>query len=58
MATDRTATWSLGESALWYSPTSEIDAGWSLGASFIQDEVGDTPPQEATNTGAALMMGM
>jgi hypothetical protein len=38
MATDKTGTWSLGESVLWYSPTSGLDASWSLGESAFLDE--------------------
>jgi len=37
MGTDKTGTWSFGESVLWYSPTSGLDAIWSLGDSFILD---------------------
>ena len=38
MATDKTATWSLGESVLWYSPNTTLDATWSLGESSLLDE--------------------
>ena len=39
MATDKTAIWSFGESRLWYSPTSGVDAAWSFGESLLLDEV-------------------
>jgi len=38
MATDKTAIWSLGESQLWYSPTSGVDTTWSFGESLLLDE--------------------
>jgi len=38
MATDKTGTWSLGESVLWYTPTASLDPTWSLGESIILDE--------------------
>ena len=38
MATDKTAIWSLGESRLWYSPTSGVDTTWSFGESLLLDE--------------------
>lgn len=38
MATDKTGTWSFGESQLWYSPNAELDAAWSLGESLLFDE--------------------
>jgi len=38
MATDKTGTWSIGESVLWYTPTSNLDPTWSLGESIILDE--------------------
>ena len=38
MATDKEATWSLGESILWYSPNTTLDATWSLGESRLVDE--------------------
>lgn len=38
MAIDKTGIWSLGESNLWYTPTSGLDASWGLGESFILDE--------------------
>jgi len=42
MATDKTGTWSIGESVLWYTPTSNLDPTWSLGESIVLDEY--TPP--------------
>jgi hypothetical protein len=38
MATDKTGTWSLGESVLWYTPTSSLDVTWSQGESYLEDE--------------------
>jgi len=38
MAEDKIGTWSLGESKLWFTPTSGIDATWSLGENYILDE--------------------
>ena len=38
MATDKTGTWSFGESQLWYSPTSGLDTTWSFGESYLVDE--------------------
>jgi hypothetical protein len=61
---DKTATWSLGESVLWYDPTSGIDAHWSLGESALLDVYvpsgGEDPPDppETTETPAAMMMGL
>jgi hypothetical protein len=53
MATNQTGTWSLGESVLWYTPTSGLDATWSLGESAIWDEyTAVTPPA----TSIAAMM--
>ena len=51
MATDKTASWSLGESVLWYSPNTTLDAAWSLGESFLVDEY------EAPVGGLPLEMG-
>jgi hypothetical protein len=38
MATENTATWSLGESVIWYTPNLALDPIWSLGESIILDE--------------------
>lgn len=39
MATDRTGTWSKGESVLWYSPTTSLDNIWSYGENAFLDEL-------------------
>ena len=38
MATDKTGTWSLGESVLWYTPNSTLDNTWSYGENAFLDE--------------------
>lgn len=38
MAIDKTSTWSLGESVLWFSPNYALDVIWGLGESIILDE--------------------
>lgn len=35
---DKTGTWSLGESMLWYSPSAGLDVTWSLGESYLLDD--------------------
>jgi hypothetical protein len=35
---DRDPVWSLGESSLLYSPTSDLDMTWSLGESWSLDQ--------------------
>ena len=56
---DKTATWSLGESVLWYNPTSGTDTHWSLGESSLLDvyDAGGAPPA-SDETPAAIMMGL
>ncbi len=50
MAADKTATWSQGESALWISPTTGLDALWSEGESRILDTPSTTPAAGGTIT--------
>ncbi len=38
MAIDKTGIWNYGESCLWYSPNSTLDAMWSYGESAFLDE--------------------
>jgi len=38
MATDKTGTWSVGESALWYTPNTTLDNTWSYGENAFLDE--------------------
>lgn len=38
MATDKTATWSEGESVLWYNPTTGLDHMYFFGESAFLDE--------------------
>jgi hypothetical protein len=38
MATDNTGTWILGESKLWYTPTTSLDPMWFMGESQLLDE--------------------
>jgi hypothetical protein len=44
MAVDKTGTWSFGESVLWFTPTSWLDAYWSFGESIIFDEYTSVAP--------------
>jgi hypothetical protein len=48
MATDKTGTWSLGESVLWYSPNTTLDNMWSYGENaFLDEYVAEGEPTSA-----------
>jgi len=63
MATDKTGTWSLGESVLWYTPNTALDNTWSYGENAFLDEyasgsaatakIGGAPTSDVSKVGGA-----